>query len=76
MNTIQEQFESFKKDVIKVNAPSAQMHDMRIAFYGGAGVMLMLMKSISDKYTEDVAAEILTGIDKEIETFFKNGGKP
>ena len=70
MNRIAAQFESFRKDVIPVDAPVVQVTEMRRAFYAGAAAILFIT---GDQYMTDdqIEAEIMS-IKKELGQFVKN----
>lgn len=54
MKTIAEEWAAFEKQVLPPGAGAAQRHDMRVAFYCGAGVILQICRdTIGDPNTPD-----------------------
>lgn len=75
MNTIQEQWEDFKKNVIPVSAPDIQVAEMQKAFYAGAYASIMVMVKISaEGVSENAGAEIFETLKNECESFGMSGG--
>ena len=70
MNTIQQMWEGYKKDVIPENASEIQITEMRNSFYAGSASSFELLGKISEKHSEETAAEILQGIHEEIALYF------
>lgn len=70
MNTIQEQWESFRKAVIPPTAGPVQVQEMRRAFYAGAEAMWRINMAIGeDSVSEDGGVAILEGVNQEIRQF-------
>ena len=72
MNTIQQQWEGFKKNVVPNDAPEIQVSEMRIAFFGGASALLALTTEIS-YHSEDAGVEMLEGLHDECRRFADTG---
>lgn len=66
MNTIQERWESFKKDVIPEDAPEFQVQDMKRAFYSGVIAMMNIDLVVSeDGVSDEAAVAMLEGCHQE-----------
>ena len=68
MNTIQEQWDTFRKLVIPKNAPPIQVIEMKLAFYGGVEAMMRIQFNITD-LSEDAGVAILEETRKELDQF-------
>lgn len=66
MNTVQDQWERFRKHVVPKDAPPVQVQEMRRSFYAGVEAMLRIQFAISDgAMSEDAAVAILEGVHDE-----------
>lgn len=68
MNTVQEQWSSFRTSVIPNDATPIQLQEMRRSFYAGVASMIYLQHTLS-KYQEDTALIMLEAIYEECRTF-------
>jgi hypothetical protein len=69
MKTIAEHFQTFSAAVIPVTAGPRQRDDMKMAFYGGASVMLTLLTVASGEDNDDIAVTRLAQLEGELHTF-------
>ena len=70
MNTVQEQWEIFSKQVVPKDAPAIQVTEMRRSFYAGAESMLRIQWAIGDSaISEDAGVAILEGVHDECRRF-------
>lgn len=70
MNSMQSEWESFKKEVISPRAPDVQFKEMRNAFYAGAIAMIKIHHCIGDgKISEEAGFKILLGLHEEAQEF-------
>lgn len=70
MNTIQQEWESFRDEVIPDDAPNIQIIEMRRAFYAGAQAVLNLQIAITGpEISEDAGAAIIEGWHDELRIF-------
>ena len=70
MNTIQEQWNSFKLLVVPKDAPPIQRQEMRMAFYAGAEAMMRIQWAVGDEaISEDAGVAILEGCQDELRRF-------
>ena len=70
MNTVKEQWDSFRTLVIPTNAPEIQVTEMRRAFYAGVEAMLRIQWEVGDDaVSEDAGVAILEGIHDECRRF-------
>lgn len=70
MNTIQAEWEFFKKKVITDHVPVEQMHDMKNLFYSGALSTLAILMDIShENMSIDAGAQVIENLRKEIIEF-------
>jgi len=53
MNTIAEQFESYRKDVIPVDASETQVKETRLAFYAGAAAIMAILIGLEKQNLSD-----------------------
>jgi len=73
MNTIDEKWESFKRDVIPKDASPIQLREMKLAFYGAIFSFLeMLKKNINNpQLSEDASIALIETWENEIQLYFK-----
>ncbi|MBZ0086495.1 MAG: hypothetical protein K8F33_00100 [Thermomonas sp.] len=70
MNTVQEQWDGFRKLVVPKDAPEVQVTEMRRAFYAGVEAMLRIQWAIGDDaVSEDAGVAILEGVHDECRRF-------
>ena len=70
MNTIQEMWESYRKQVIPADASAIQIRECRFAFYGGAQSILSITYNIGDKsISNDAGVQMLEGLHQEVQMF-------
>lgn len=69
MNTIQEQWENFKKHVIPHDAPEIQVTSMKQAFYGGASGLLMFLMRL--EVDTEAGAQMLEFIRQELKIYWE-----
>jgi len=75
MRTIKDQWGSFERLVLPVDAPPIQVQEMRRAFYGGAQIMLLALMEIGDNdVSEEAGANIIEGYSQEMSEFSKRIG--
>jgi len=75
MNTIQEQWGDFRKNVVPISAPDIQVSEMQKAFYAGAYASIMVMIKISaEDVSEDAGVQIFETLKNECESFGLTGG--
>lgn len=76
MNTIQEQWQSFNRNVIPRSAGNAQRSEMELAFYSGADSVLRILLILSAKdITEQAAAQAVEGLHIECRQFARDYGR-
>jgi len=78
MNTVQEQWDEFRKLVVPKDAAPIQVQEMRRSFYAGVEAMLRIQWAIGeDSVSEDAGVAILEGIHDECQRFAQEvlGGK-
>ena len=77
MNTVQEAWEGYKKNVVPATAGATQLAETQQAFYSGAFIMFEFMATVSENYDEEQACHILDGVQEEIKMFLlsRAGGK-
>lgn len=71
MNTVQEQWNSFKK-YIPNNIKPTQIIEMRRAFYSGAKALTNINYGIVNGFNVEAASAMLKSIDRELEDFRKD----
>jgi len=74
MNTIQEQWEQFRKLIVPADAPPVQVQEMRRSFYAGVEAMLRIQLAFA-AYEEDTAVVMLEGIYDECTRFAEDVAK-
>jgi len=74
MNTLQEQWESYRDTVISPDAGKTQLMETEQGFYAGAVATMHLMQTFSDS-PEDIAIELTEGLHQELNMFFEERGK-
>ena len=75
MNTIQSNWEDFRKKVVPQNASNIQIAEMRKAFYAGAYAAISIMVKIgAEDVSEEAGVEILETLKNECELFGMSGG--
>ena len=68
MNTIKEQWDSFRMLVVPADASEVQLQETRRAFYAGAEAMMRIQFNIGDKdVSEDEGVAILSACHDEAE---------
>jgi hypothetical protein len=73
MNTIQQAWQTFERDIIPADAPTIQRVEMKRAFYAGAAVILSVNAHIAEEgVSEDAAVAILEGLMEEAMLFAGN----
>lgn len=72
MNTILNQWDSYKSDVLPKNAPPIQIKECRMAFYAGAKSLLdcLLDVALTD-LSDEASAIFLEGYELELDEFAK-----
>jgi len=68
-NTVQEGWESYKKQVMNPEASKEQEQTMEETFYGGALWMFGMMMGIDDDLSTETFVQILRGIKDEFRRF-------
>ncbi len=70
MNTIQSQWEAFRRMVVLKGASAAQLDNLRLAFYAGAEGFRRINWNIGEEtMTEEAGVAILAGLDEELKAF-------
>lgn len=73
MNTIQSEWEHFRKGTISKDASITQISELRNAFYAGASCAFMLYNDLANpKYSNDVVFAMFENIINEIEDYRKS----
>jgi hypothetical protein len=68
--SIDDQWESYREDVMPFALASGQLLETRRAFYSGAWCVLNLINNIgTDAFTEEQGAEVLEDLKARIEAF-------
>jgi hypothetical protein len=75
MNTIKDQWESYKKDVLPKDAPQIQIRETRIAFYAGVHVTLLFMRDTLTQMSDEAGVVVLEAWHQECLAFAKNYSK-
>lgn len=71
-NRIQEEWQSYKRQVLPANAPLVQIQECRRAFYSGAVAAFNIYRSLgADEISEDEGVRILSDMDDELCEFPK-----
>jgi len=68
MKTIKDEWENFKSMVVPPGASELQKSEMKLAFYGGATVMLNIMSMVANMSTKE-GFKLLEVCSKECENF-------
>jgi hypothetical protein len=69
MTTILEQWQSFEAQAIPERFSQIQRHRLKVAFYGGAAVMLAMMHEVSKSEAPE-GVGILHAAEDDIDSFF------
>ena len=73
MKTISGEWEIFRRSVIPLTASEVQVREMRKAFYGGAGVAIVILidstKDDPQRDKKEIIQDVLTGIMDELTNF-------
>lgn len=73
MNTIQQAWETFERDVVPKDAGRVQRTEMKRAFYAGATAALSVTSAIGEHgISEDAGVAILEGLHQEVIRFSGN----
>jgi hypothetical protein len=73
--TVLDAWESYVRDVMPPNAGQTQRVETRRAFYGGAWVMLNLLKKIADEQPDVQAEASMDALYNELCRFHKDVGE-
>lgn len=72
METVQQAFESYLREVVPVDASAIQIQECRRAFYGGALSMLSTLMALGeDSITEDQGIDIIEARVQECLAFLE-----
>lgn len=68
--TVAHHWSTFERNVIPPQAQAGQRSDMRMAFYGGATVVLTILTMLTEtNMPEEEAAKVLGAVEAELKAF-------
>jgi len=67
--TIAELWQSYKAGVLPADASETQINECKLAFYGGAQVMLVTFTSTAEIVSEDEGCQLLNDLHQEMNQF-------
>jgi len=60
MKTIEEEWKNFRRTIIPLTASNVQVVEMKKAFYGGAGVAMVIIMESTKDYNQEVNRKAIT----------------